>query len=464
MTREQAVSEATQHVDSGAFLDDLRRRVRYRTDSRQPHNPAMSAYLEEEIAPAVEALGCEARLVDNPVEGAGPLLLARRHEDESVPTVLVYGHADVVPGQEERWREGLTPWEVVTEGDRWYGRGAADNKGQHGVNLAALQQVLRVRGRLGFNLTVLVETAEEVASPGLREVCADLRHELSADVLIASDGPRAAAGTPTLFLGSRGMVNLTLTCRRDGSHHSGNWGGLLRNPATVLAAALSSVVDGRGRILLDALQPPPIPASARRVLADVRVATGPTDPAVDPEWGEPGLTPAEQLLGWNTFEVLAMAAGTPEQPVGAVPASARAHCQLRFVVGTRWREVESALRQHLDENGFGDVEVRVDDASPATRLDPDDPWVGWAVASIERTTGKRPTLLPNLGGTLPNDAFADVLGLPTLWVPHSHPACSQHAPDEHLLAGVAREGMQVMAGLFWDLGERGALGPAAPGS
>jgi len=64
--------------------------------------------------------------------------------------------------------------------------------------------------------------------------------------------------------------------------------------------------------------------------------------------------------------------------------------------------------------------------------------------------------LPNLGGTLPNDAFADVLGLPTIWIPHSYPGCSQHAPDEHLLGGVAREGLQMMAGLFWDLGDSGA--------
>ncbi len=59
--------------------------------------------------------------------------------------------------------------------------------------------------------------------------------------------------------------------------------------------------------------------------------------------------------------------------------------------------------------------------------------MAWALASLERTTGKKPALLPNLGGTLPNDAFAEVLGLPTLWIPHSYPACAQHAPGEHLL-------------------------------
>ena len=93
---------------------------------------------------------------------------------------------------------------------------------------------------------------------------------------------------------------------------------------------------------------------------------------------------------------------------------------------------------------------------------PDNAWVRWAAASIERSTGKRPALLPNLGGSLPNDIFADLLGLPTIWVPHSYPACAQHAPNEHLLGSVAREGLAIMAGLFWDLGDQGpALRDAA---
>lgn len=95
----------------------------------------------------------------------------------------------------------------------------------------------------------------------------------------------------------------------------------------------------------------------------------------------------------------------------------------------------------------------------ATRLDPADPWVRFTLQSIERTTAKAPVLLPNLGGSLPNDVFAEGLGLPTVWIPHSYAACQQHAPDEHLLAPVVREALQLMAGLWWDLGERGGTLP-----
>ena len=89
----------------------------------------------------------------------------------------------------------------------------------------------------------------------------------------------------------------------------------------------------------------------------------------------------------------------------------------------------------------------------ATRLLPDHPWVQWARSSVRQTTGKDPTILPNLGGSLPNNVFAEILGLPTIWVPHSYAACSQHAPNEHVLEPILREGLQIMTGLFWDLGD-----------
>jgi acetylornithine deacetylase/succinyl-diaminopimelate desuccinylase-like protein len=165
------------------------------------------------------------------------------------------------------------------------------------------------------------------------------------------------------------------------------------------------------------------------------------------------------VLAWNALEVLAMRTGNPDFPINAIPAHAKAHLQLRFVVGTRIGELREALQRHLHAHGFDGIEVSEPVVMQATRLDPDNAWVRWAMASIERSTGIAPALLPNLGGSLPNDVFADGLGLPTIWVPHSYPACSQHAPDEHLLAPVVRQALQLMTGLFWDLGDDAASLP-----
>lgn len=458
--RSTALAAAAALYDDGRFQAELARRVACPTESQEPAQaPQLLAYLQDELTPALQALGFDCRLLDNPVAGGSPFLVARRQEPDAAFTVLSYGHGDVVRGHAAQWREGLQPWQLRAEGDRLYGRGTADNKGQHTINLMALAEVLAARGgRLGYNLTLLFEMGEETGSVGLRALCEQQRALLAADLFLASDGPRVAAQRPTLFLGSRGGFNFDLKIDlRPAGHHSGNWGGLLRNPGIRLAHAIASLVDAQGRIRVAGLLPDQLPDNVRQALRGMQVGGGEGDPAVDADWGEPGLTPAERVFGWNTLEVLAFKTGNPEAPVNAIPGRAQAHCQIRYVVGTDDTRFLQVLRQHLDEHGF--TEVSVSPSGPlmeATRLDPDDAWVHWAMASIERSTGQAPTLLPNLGGTLPNDVFAHTLGLPTLWVPHSHPACAQHAPNEHLLGSVARQALQLMAGLFWDLGEPAA--------
>jgi hypothetical protein len=122
-------------------------------------------------------------------------------------------------------------------------------------------------------------------------------------------------------------------------------------------------------------------------------------------------------------------------------------------VGTDITAMPATLRAHLDRHGFGMVAVEPGHVMHASRTDPGHPWVRFVLASLERTEGIKPALLPNIGGGLPNDVFTEQLGMPTVWIPHSYPACAQHAPDEHLLAPLARQALRLMAALFWDIGE-----------
>ena len=331
----------------------------------------------------------------------------------------------------------------------------ADNKGQHLVNLTALRAVLAARGgKLGYNLKLLFELGEERSSPGLREVCRAHAPALAADVFIASDGPRVSRDQPTLFMGSRGSAIVELRCApREAALHSGNWGGIMKNPAVVLTNAIATMVDGQGRILIDGLLPPPISDSVRAALSKLVVTSASLGRQIDDEWGEPGFSAAERLLGWNALEVLTLQAGNAAKPVNAIPPTAVAHLQLRFVVGTAWKEIADIMRGHLDAQGYTDVEVQFVRGSPATRLDPANPWVRWAADAIEQVTGEAPAIVPNLGGTLPNDAFAEILGLPTIWIPHSYPGCRQHGPNEHLPQAIVQQGLAIMASVFWELGE-----------
>ncbi|MGP9782173.1 M20 family metallopeptidase [Glutamicibacter sp. AOP12-B1-11] len=457
--RRDLLATADQYVDSGQLFEDLSELVACPTVSTDAAmRVAMNSYLDEALRARLERMGFTVQL-DLDWQGSGnSFLRAVRTEHHEHPTVLCYGHADVVDGQAGQWDEGREPFVLSAEGDRWYGRGTADNKGQHLVNLKALEMVLAQRGALGFNLVFLFEAGEEIGSPHLQEYAAAHRGQLAADVFIASDGPRLSAEQPTIFLGARGGATFELSVPlRPGGYHSGNWGGLLRNPATTLAGAIGVLVDGHGRIQVPELLPSQLPSSVRQSLEMVKVGGGAQDPALDPHWGDTSLSPAERLYGWNTLEVLALRSADISRPVNAIPGEARAVLQLRFVVGTDMHELEGAIRRALNEAGYPMVQLKMGQCFAASRIDPDNPWVRWASDSVQQTTGMPTVVLPNIGGSLPNEVFEATLGLPTLWIPHSYPGCQQHGPNEHALESVLRQGLKMMCGLFHDLGTRNDL-------
>src|SRR4051812_26911020 len=188
--RADAIARVREHLNSGAFLAELDRRVGYRTESQNPGSgEALRAYLVEDLQPAFAALDFSTRLIESP-SGRGPYLLADYREDASLPTVLTYGHGDVVDGMEGEWRDNLDPWKTTTKGERVYGRGTADNKGQHSINLAALRAVRETRGgKLGFNAKFIIETGEEIGSPHPRQGGGTPREGMKAGLFLPPRGP-----------------------------------------------------------------------------------------------------------------------------------------------------------------------------------------------------------------------------------------------------------------------------------
>ena len=112
----------------------------------------------------------------------------------------------------------------------------------------------------------------------------------------------------------------------------------------------------------------------------------------------------------------------------------------------------------MNENGFDMVtgQLGFDDNAggfQASRTDPNHPWASYMAESVFRTTGEKTVKLPNSGGSICNFIFQDTLGLPLCWIPYSYVGCSRHAPNEHILKSVMREGNAIMAGVYWDIGD-----------
>ena len=449
--KEKAVQHATQYFDKGYFKKDLAELISVKTES-QNNECNLENYYDQNIIPMLVKMGFKCKVMENPLSKANIILFAERIENAEFSTILTYGHGDVVLGQDSCWDNGLSPYKLIEKDNRYYGRGTADNKGQHLINIKALNSLLSVQKKLGFNFKILFEMGEEIGSPGLKAFCQENKELLKADVFIASDGPRISQKIPTIFTGSRGGINFDLSVNlRDNAHHSGNFGGILKDPSIILSHAIASITDARGQINIPEWLPTSLTPDIKEILAKLPLVDAGFD--LDPDWGQKELTMTERVFGWNSFSVLAMLSGEPEAPLNAISGHARSTCQLRFVVGTDVNKIIPALRNHLNSFGFEDVNIHESEMIPfpATRLEMNNSWLSLITKSLENSMGGKIDLLPNLGGSLPNDSFSEVLELPTIWIPHSYAGCAQHSPNEHLSVPLARQALVCMTALFADL-------------
>lgn len=458
--KDGARKRARAMLDDGTFLADLARRVAIPTESQiRGGRPELYRYQTEEMGSSFERMGYTWKLFDNPLPERGPVLLAERIVDPSKPTALIYGHGDVVRGLDDTWAEGLNPWTLTEDGDRVYGRGTVDNKGQHSIAMSAAQAVAEENGGAPrANMKFIIETGEELGSPGLQKILHENREAFAADVFIGLDGPRMSFGCMDLNLGCRGgfRFDLVVDLDRKGGLHSGHWGGVLPDAGVILAHALASITTKKGKILIDEWIPDHVPEAVMHAAGNLRVDHVEGMPDPDPEWGETSLSRAQKVYAWTSFIILAFQTGNPDSPVNAVPSTAHASCQIRHTVDVPVEKLVAGLRRHLDANGFEMVRIEPTvgrDQFAPSRTDPNDPWVQWIAASVERTTGTPPNLKPCSAGSNPSEMFREELGTPVIWIPHSYSGCNQHGPNEHGLKSLFGEGLEVMAGLFWDLGD-----------
>ena len=455
---DQALENSNKWFTDGKFFDKLSSLVNIVTDSKNAVSVEdLTSYYTDGLSDILTELGLQTEIIDNPIKGGPPFLIGKRIESSELKTILLYGHGDTVPLQEGQWFEGIIPNELKIIDKKIYGRGVADNKGQHLINLLALLSVLKIRKKLGFNLKIVFEMGEEIGSPGLFDLCEQYKDYFESDVLIASDGPRVAIDVPTIFLGSRGAINFELEAKyREGAHHSGNWGGVLRDPGVRLSHALSIITDKYGKILIENWKPTSLSVEVRDRLHSLPTTISETV-EIDENWGEPGLSSNEKLFGWNSFSVLALRSGNIDMPVNAIQPSAKALCQLRFVVGTDTNKVISSLRDHLDQNGFNDIKIITENAInfEASRTNLNNIWLEKVEHILEKFHRGKIHVIPNLAGSLPNNCFTDILGIPTIWIPHSYKECSQHAPNEHVPIELLQNSLLLMTDLYWNLGSDG---------
>ena len=394
-----------------------------------------------------------------------PMVLGRRFDLPTAPTVLLYGHYDVQPP--DPLDEWITPpFEPSIRDGRLYARGAGDNKGQHFAQILALESLLAVQGKLPCNVIVLLEGEEEVGSPHIADFVRTHRDLLKADLVITSDGPVAENGRPTIEFGVRGVVSFELRARgakRD--LHSGNYGGIAPNPLWTLVHLLGTMKNSLGEITIegfyDNVQPPteleraalarlPVDEHAARRDLEVEHFDAPHDrPYFD------------RLACWPTLTINGLHGGYGGPGSKTVlPHEAFAKCDIRLVETQTAEEIFAKVEAHVRRHAPGVEFIRQGGMDPS-KTPLDSPYAEPIRQGIVAAQGEEPLIIPTVGGSLPNYVFTRILGIPDFTVPYANADEANHAPNENLELERFIRGIKTGAAMLTCLGQMQTTNPHA---
>jgi acetylornithine deacetylase/succinyl-diaminopimelate desuccinylase-like protein len=383
-----------------------------------------------------------------------PIVFAEIGPENAAFTWLLYGHYDVYPAdaKQEGWR--TQPFEPVVDGDRIWGRGTGDNKGQHLAMLQAIAIFREMQGELPVGVKVILEGDEETGSKPLPEFARANRDRLRADLCCYSDGPMFPNDQPVLLMGVRGNLGLEFVSRGAKRNlHSGNFGGVAPNPTLELMHLFAEMVDRQGRLQVPGagygdVTLTPSEAEAVKHLPldreDFRASVG-----ADPITGDDAALFHERVMLRPAFNVSGFSSGYTGPGIkNIIMKEAVAKADVRLVGGQDPDSVYEAIVRFAKARGYDGIEIRNLKGTPASRTALDHPMVPRVKAAVARGFGREPLVVPSLGGTTPDFVFTQILGLPSIVVPLAPYDENNHAPNESTkvslyLAGV-RTGLHLL--------------------
>lgn len=432
------------------FLNELFSLLRIPSISAEPSHHAdmlRCADLWRELL--LQAGADEAEVM--PSDG-NPLVFAQKHVSDTAPTVLVYGHYDVMPvAPLELWKSA--PFEPEVRDGRIWARGADDDKGQSFLQVKAFEYLVRT-GQLRHNVKFILEGEEEIGSPSLHAFLTRHRELLKSDVILVSDTSMLSEDLPSLTTGLRGLAYWEIEVtgpQRD--LHSGHFGGAVANPINVLCEMLAQVVDKDGHISIphfyDDVQD--IPAAEREMIARIPFDEARYKAAIGVKAlrGERGYSTIERNACRPSFDVCGIWGGhTGEGSKTVLPSKAYAKVSTRLVPHQQHEVISQLFIDYMASIAPDCVTVKVTPmhGGEGYVCPIDLPAYRAAERGFEQAFGKRP-LAVRRGGSIPIISdFERTLGVKTVLMGFGLESNAIHSPNENFPLSMMRRGIEAIIG------------------
>lgn len=430
------------------FLNEWFSLVRIPSISAEPaHKADMIACAERWKELLLEACVDEARIMPS---AGNPLVYAEKIVSPDAPTILIYGHYDVMPvAPLELWKsEPFTP--EVRDG-RVYARGADDDKGQSMIQIKAFEYMVR-EDKLRHNVKFILEGEEEIGSPSLNAFLQENKELLACDVILVSDTSMLAPELPSLTTGLRGLAYWEIEVTGPNRDlHSGHFGGAVANPINVLCDLISKLTDADGRITIPGFYDDveELSKEERQMLASIPFDEERYKAAIDVKAlkGEKGYSTIERNSCRPSFDVCGIWGGhTGEGSKTVLPSKAYAKVSCRLVPHQQHEKISKMFVDYIASIAPDYVRVKVTPmhggegyVCPITL-----PAYKAAEKGFEKAFGKKP-LAVRRGGSIPIISdFEQILGVKTILMGFGLESNAIHSPNESFSLDMFRKGIEAV--------------------
>jgi acetylornithine deacetylase/succinyl-diaminopimelate desuccinylase-like protein len=441
------------------FLDELFELIRIPSiSSEKKHKDDMNRMAEALKAKLLEAGADKAEVM---ATDGNPVVYGEKKADDNKPTVLVYGHYDVMPVDPiEKWKS--EPFEPDVREGKIFARGADDDKGQSFMHIKAFEYLAK-SGQLECNVKFMLEGEEEIGSPNLGKFCEEHKDMLKADTILVSDTSMLGQDTPSITTGLRGLAYMEVSVTGPNRDlHSGIFGGAVANPANVLADMIARLKDDQNKVTIPGFYDDVIEASEeeRKEMNKAPFDLEEYKRSLDIEEvdGEAGYTTLERTGIRPSLDVNGMWSGyTGEGAKTVLPSTAGAKISMRLVPNQDHKKIARLFEEYFKSIAPKSVKVEVKALHGGQGyVSPIDlPAYKAASKAMEKTLGKSPIPVRS-GGSIPIIAtFEKVLDTKSILLGFGLESDAIHSPNENYPLDQFYNGIETIIRFYQEYAQTG---------
>lgn len=384
-----------------------------------------------------------------------PVVFGKKIIDEQLPTVMIYGHYDVMPAEPlELWT--TPPFEPEVRDGKIFARGADDDKGQSFMHLKAFEYLVQ-NNLLKCNVKFIIEGEEEIGSPNLEEFCEKHKNLLSCNTILVSDTSMLGADLPSITTGLRGLaywqIEVTGASR---DLHSGIFGGAVANPITELTKILASMSDSEGHILIPGFynDVENVSDEERELISKIpfNEEEYKKNLNITHTYGETGYSTIERTGIRPALDICGIWGGyTGEGSKTVLPAKAYAKLSARLVPNQRYHQISELVIQYIKSIApkHIDIEITPMHGTESYVCPIELPAYKAAEKAYFKVFGKQPIPVRRGGsiGVIP--VFEKVLGVKSVLMGFGLESDAIHSPNENFPLDLFFKGIEAIT-YFYD--------------